>query len=85
MVLDEPNAALDNDGSLALNNAVQAIKADGRAVLIMAHRPSAIRECDKLLVLSGGTTVMFGPTQEVLQKTLVNYADIKATAVGGVT
>lgn len=85
VVLDEPNAALDNDGSLALNNAVQAIKADGRAVLIMAHRPSAIRECDKLLVLSGGTTVMFGPTQEVLQKTLVNYADIKATAVGGVT
>lgn len=85
VVLDEPNAALDNDGSLALNNAVQAIKADGRAVLIMAHRPSAIRECDKLLVLSGGTTVMFGPTQEVLQKTLVNYADIKATAAGGVT
>ena len=85
VVLDEPNAALDNDGSLALNNAVQAIKADGRAVLIMAHRPSAIRECDKLLVLSGGTTVMFGPTQEVLQKTLVNYADIKATATGGVT
>ena len=85
VVLDEPNAALDNDGSLALNNAVQAIKADGRAVLIMAHRPSAIREYDKLLVLSGGTTVMFGPTQEVLQKTLVNYADIKATATGGVT
>ena len=85
VVLDEPNAALDNYGSLALNNAVQAIKADERAVLIMAHRPSAIRECDKLLVLSGGTTVMFGPTQEVLQKTLVNYADIKATATGGVT
>lgn len=84
VVLDEPNAALDNDGSLALNRAVQAIKDDGRAVLIMAHRPSAIRECDKLLVLSGGAPVMFGPTQEVLKKTLVNYADIKAAA-GGVT
>ena len=84
VVLDEPNAALDNDGSRALNHAVQAIKADGRAVLIMAHRPSAIRECDKLLVLSGGAPVMFGPTQEVLQKTLANYADIKVAA-GGVT
>lgn len=82
VVLDEPNAALDNDGSLALNRAVQAIKDDGRAVLIMAHRPSAIRECDKLLVLSGGAPVMFGPTQEVLQKTLVNYAEIKAAARG---
>lgn len=85
LVLDEPNSALDNDGSLALNRAIQAIKADGRAVLIMAHRPSAIKECDRLLVLSGGAPVMFGPTQEVLQKTLANFADIKTAAVGGVS
>jgi hypothetical protein len=74
-----------NDGSIALNRAIQAIKADGRAVLIMAHRPSAIRECDRLLVLSGGTPVMFGPTQEVLQKTLANFSDIKTAAIGGVS
>lgn len=85
LVLDEPNSALDNDGSIALNRAIQAIKADGRAVLIMAHRPSAIKECDRLLVLSGGAPVMFGPTQEVLQKTLANFADIKTAAVGGVS
>jgi ATP-binding cassette subfamily C protein len=86
LVLDEPNSALDNDGSIALNAAIQEIKADGRAVLIMAHRPSAIRECDRLLVLSGGAPAMFGPTREVLQKTLANYADIKdAVAPGGVS
>lgn len=85
LVLDEPNSALDNEGSIALNRAVQAIKAGGRAVLIMAHRPAAIRECDRLLVLSGGAPVMFGPTQEVLQKTLANYADIKTAAAGGVS
>lgn len=77
LVLDEPNSALDNDGSEALNTAVQRIKADGRSVLIMAHRPSAIKECDHLLVLQGGQTRMFGPTPEVLQKTLANYADIR--------
>ena len=85
MVLDEPNSALDNEGSIALNRAVQAIKAGGRAVLIMAHRPAAIRECDRLLVLSGGAPVMFGPTQEVLQNTLANFADIKTAAAGGVS
>jgi ATP-binding cassette subfamily C protein len=86
LVLDEPNSALDNDGSIALNRAVQDIKADGRAVLIMAHRPSAIRECDRLLVLSGGAPSMFGPTQDVLKKTLSNYADLKAaSAPGGVS
>jgi ATP-binding cassette subfamily C protein len=86
LVLDEPNSALDNDGSIALNNAIQELKADGRSVLIMAHRPSAIRECERLLVLSGGVPTMFGPTREVLQKTLANYADIQqAVAPGGVS
>ena len=76
LVLDEPNAALDNEGSLALNSAIRGIKADGRAVLIMAHRPAAIRECDRLLVLSGGVPTMFGPTREVLAKSVANFADL---------
>ncbi|MEQ8366154.1 MAG: type I secretion system permease/ATPase [Roseicyclus sp.] len=86
LVLDEPNSALDNDGSAALNRAIQHIKGEGRAVLIMAHRPSAIRECDRLLVLQGGVPTMFGPTAEVLKKTLANYADLKTAraAPGGV-
>jgi len=78
LVLDEPNSALDNEGSLALNKAIQDINADGRAVLIMAHRPSAIKECERVLVLNGGAQAMFGPTQEVLQKTLANYSDIRS-------
>ncbi len=85
LVLDEPNSALDNDGSIALNTAIKAIKADGRAVLIMAHRPAAIRECDRLLVLSGGAPTMFGPSRDVLSKTLANYADLQTTAAGGVS
>ena len=86
LVLDEPNSALDNDGSVALNKAVEHIKASGRAVLIMAHRPSAIRECERLLVLSGGAPTMFGPTREVLKKTLANHAEIEtAAAQGGVS
>jgi len=44
----------------------------------MAHRPSAIKECDMVLVLNGGAPVMFGPTKDVLQKTLANYSDIRA-------
>lgn len=86
LVLDEPNSALDNDGSLALNAAIKAVKADGRSVLIMAHRPAAIRECDRLLVLSGGVPTLFGPTQDVLARTLVNHADITAAGAskGGV-
>nr|WP_038651104.1 type I secretion system permease/ATPase [Roseibacterium elongatum] len=87
LVLDEPNSALDNDGSEALNRVVQDLKADGRAVLIMAHRPSAIKECDRLMVLKDGVPTAFGPTREVLEKALRNYKDIKRpdAGPGGVT
>lgn len=76
LVLDEPNANLDNEGSEALNQAVRAIKDEGGAVLIMAHRPSAIQECEKLLVLDDGMPRAFGPRDEVLRRTVQNAAQI---------
>ena len=83
LVLDEPNSNLDNDGSLALNLAIREMKADGRAVLIMAHRPAAIQECDLLLVLEDGTRRAFGPRDQVLRDMVKNHADIAKPAVQG--
>lgn len=77
LVLDEPNSALDHEGSEALNLAVQGMKARGHSVLIMAHRPNAIQECDKLLVLKDGMVQAFGPRDEVLNKVLKNSADVQ--------
>ena len=77
LVLDEPNSALDHEGSEALNLAVQGMKAAGHGVIIMAHRPNAIQECDKLLVLKGGMVQAFGPRDEVLAKVLQNSADVQ--------
>lgn len=86
LVLDEPNAALDNDGSNALNDSIRKMKADGRSVIIMAHRPSAIRECEKLLVLDGGVRRAFGPRDEVLKDTVKNHASIgQAPGPGGIS
>ena len=84
VVLDEPNANLDNAGSEALNQAVRAAKAAGRAVLIMAHRPAAIRECDMILMLEGGARAAFGPREEVLSGMLRNAGALRAVpAVAG--
>lgn len=90
LVLDEPNSNLDNDGAEALNRAIRASKAAGNAVLIMAHRPAAIRECDMLLVLENGGARMFGPRDEVLKKVLQNADNVvgatrKATVQGGIS
>ena len=83
LVLDEPNSNLDNDGSVALNAAIKALKAQSRSVLIMAHRPAAIEECDKLLVIEGGARRAFGPKDQVLREMVKNHAEIKAAAPGG--
>lgn len=85
LVLDEPNSNLDNDGSMALNAAIRAIKARGGSVLIMAHRPAAIQECDTLLVLQDGQRVAFGPRDQVLREMVKNAGQIvRNVGPGGV-
>ena len=85
LVLDEPNSNLDNEGSIALNKAIRATKEDGRSVLIMAHRPAAIQECDLLLVLENGARRAFGPREDVMREVLQNYETLKASpGPGGV-
>ena len=87
VVLDEPNSNLDNLGSQALNHAIRQMKADQRSVLIMAHRPAAIQECDTLLVLDGGMRMAFGPKDEVLAGMVKNHKQIQQAPAnsGGVT
>ncbi|MGJ8588268.1 MAG: type I secretion system permease/ATPase [Yoonia sp.] len=87
VVLDEPNSNLDNDGSNALNTAIKVLKAEGKVVFIMAHRPSAIQECDLLLVLENGTRRAFGPKDAVLAEMVKNHSEIKRSTgkAGGVS
>jgi ATP-binding cassette, subfamily C, bacterial len=76
LVLDEPNAHLDAAGSEALNRAVRQAKAEGKAVILMAHRPMGIAECDLILVLENGAAKAFGPRDEVLKSQVRNYAQV---------
>ena len=76
LVLDEPNSNLDNEGSEAVNAAIRDFKASGRAVMIMAHRPAAIQECDLLLMLEGGQRTAFGPRDEVLKSVVSNFKQL---------
>jgi len=76
LVLDEPNSNLDNEGSEALNSAIRQMRDEGRSVLIMAHRPAAIQECNKLLMLESGMRRAFGPRDEVLREMVSNHTEI---------
>ena len=76
VVLDEPNANLDSEGEQALLNAIKDLKDRGRSVVIIAHRPSAIAACDKILMLDQGQQRAFGPKDEVLKQTTRNYPQL---------
>jgi ATP-binding cassette subfamily C protein len=76
VVLDEPNANLDAAGSEAFNEAVRQLKRDGKSIIIVAHRPSALGECDLVLVLRDGQALAFGPRDDVLKATVQNHAKL---------
>ena len=79
LILDEPNSNLDNEGSQALNAAIRRQKEAGRSVIIMAHRPAAIAECDMLLVLEHGSRRAYGPMNEILRTEVKNYTQVANT------
>jgi ABC-type protease/lipase transport system fused ATPase/permease subunit len=80
MIFDEPNANLDHDGELALQKTVRDLKTRGAIVIIVAHRPSALANCDKVLYLANGAQQAFGPRDEVLQKILARPVQPAAAA-----
>ena len=82
LVLDEPNSALDQEGSEALNEVLRTMKSEGRSVIVMTHRPVAIQECDRLIVVDAGRVKADGPRDEVIRSMMKNAADIQRT-IGG--
>ncbi|WP_200845075.1 type I secretion system permease/ATPase [Roseomonas sp. 18066] len=66
VVLDEPNAALDAEGEMALRNALEALKSQGVTFIVIAHRPNIIGAVDALLVLEDGAVSTQGPRAEVI-------------------
>jgi ATP-binding cassette subfamily C exporter for protease/lipase len=66
VVLDEPNANLDDVGEAALARAVQQLRANGTTVVLVTHRPGAVALADRLLLLTDGAVQAEGPRDAVL-------------------
>ena len=66
VVLDEPNASLDEAGDVALLNAVQLLRAQGTTVIVITHRLNILGAIEHMLVLVDGQIQRFGTCQEVL-------------------
>jgi ATP-binding cassette subfamily B protein/ATP-binding cassette subfamily C protein len=68
VILDEPNANLDGEGEAALLAVLRQLKEEGASVVMVAHRPSLLRDVDKILVLKEGQLAAYGPRDEVMAR-----------------
>lgn len=65
VLLDEPDADLDDAGERALAQAVCMLKRWGSTVVLVSHRSALLQLVDKLLVMNNGQSVKFGTMDEL--------------------
>ena len=67
VVLDEPNASLDEAGDAALLNAISLLRTKGSTVIVITHRLNILAAIEHMLVLVDGQVQRFGTCQEVME------------------
>ena len=81
LILDEATSSLDYESERVIQDNMRAI-AQGRTVIVIAHRLSAVREADRILVLDHGQVVEEGTHAELIQKPLGRYARLHQLQAG---
>ncbi|MEO3956668.1 type I secretion system permease/ATPase [Chromobacterium piscinae] len=81
LILDEATSALDYESESIIQHNMRAI-CQGRTVLIIAHRLSTVRHCDRILTIENGQLVEDGSHDELLQQG-GRYARLCAIQAGG--
>lgn len=82
LILDEATSALDAESEEIIQRNLKAMAA-GRTVIIIAHRLSAVRQCDTLIALEAGRIVERGNHDELLRLN-GRYADLHRRQTGGI-
>ncbi len=68
LVLDEPTAQLDPEGTRLVGEALRGLAATGTALLIAEHKTDLLDSlCSRVIVLEDGRIVADGPTRAVLE------------------
>ena len=65
VVLDEPNANLDEAGEEALARTLKEARKKNISVIVISHRPSVLLAVDKVMVIQDGSVASFGTKKEV--------------------
>lgn len=68
VVLDEPNANLDEKGEIGLVEALENAKKKNITIILISHRPSILAFVDMIMILQEGMIVAYGPKEEVMAR-----------------
>jgi len=79
IILDEPNANLDDAGERALGSALRRMADAGKTVLLVTHRPAVLALADRIVMMREGHIVGDGPRDEVLRALQAGRAAVAAT------
>lgn len=71
-ILDEATANIDSESELILQKATHEVM-KSRTSIIIAHRLSTVRECDRIVVLKDGEIIEVGPHAELMRQQGVYY------------
>lgn len=83
LIFDEATSALDYESERVIQNNMKSI-AKGRTVIIIAHRLSAVREANRIIVLDRGQIVEVGSHAELLNQQAGHYSRLYRLQQGGV-
>lgn len=68
VVLDEPNAHLDQEGEVALAAAIASIRRRGGVAVVVSHRLGIVQALDLAAIVADGELKAFGPRDEILRR-----------------
>lgn len=80
LILDEATSALDAESEAVIQQNLKAMAA-GRTVIIIAHRLSAVRQCDRILTIEAGMVTEIG-THDSLLAAGGRYAALHRQQIG---
>jgi subfamily B ATP-binding cassette protein HlyB/CyaB len=81
LIFDEATSALDYESERIIQDNMRFI-AKGRTVIIIAHRLSAVRDANRILMLDHGEVVEEGAHGELIKRPDGKYARLHAMQAG---
>jgi energy-coupling factor transporter ATP-binding protein EcfA2 len=79
LVLDEPTAQLDPQGSREVIAAIAALRRTGVTVVLVEHKPELLVHADRIVVLHNGSKLLDGLPQKVLTDPLLPTIGVHTT------